>query len=261
MAYCGEALAEKIKQELGDRPLDYVILTHSHYDHISGLPYLRKAWPQLIAYGSSYGKYVLERDSARKKIEEMSESAWKTYCGEAPEQGVLMEGLEIDRTVGEQDVIALGDRELRVYETPGHTSCSLTFLLEPDSILFPSETIGVYAGKGMMVTGMVKSCRETMESIEKCRNINAKRIVSPHFGPVPDQESGSYWDLAAESVVRNLEFVRNQLREGTCFEEIMEKYEREFYSDRVAGEQPKEAFLLNARHMIRGLIRDMEECS
>ncbi len=261
MAYCGEALAEKIKQELGDRPLDYVILTHSHYDHISGLPYLRKAWPGLIAYGSSYGKYVLERDSARKKIEEMSESAWKTYCGEVPEQGVLMEGLKIDRTVGEQDVIALGDRELHVYETPGHTSCSLTFLLEPDSILFPSETIGVYAGKGVMVTGMVKSCRETMDSIEKCRKINAKRIVSPHFGLVPDQESGSYWDLAAESVIRNLEFVRNQLREGTCFEEIMEKYEREFYSDRVAGEQPKEAFLLNARHMIRGLIRDMEECS
>ncbi len=259
MAYCGEALAENIGKELKDRSLDYVLLSHTHYDHIGGLPYLRRVWPGLTAFGAEYGKKVLEKDSALKQIEILSKTAWKTYCGENAETAVLMDGLKIDRTVRERDIISLGDRELHIYETPGHTNCSLTFLLTPEKILFPSETIGVYAGEGLMITGMLKSCRETIESIEKCRNINADIIVSPHFGVVPDLDAKSYWDLARESVDRNRRFILNKLTEGASFEKIMEEYTKEFYYERVSYEQPREAFLLNAQHMIRNLMKEFHE--
>jgi glyoxylase-like metal-dependent hydrolase (beta-lactamase superfamily II) len=145
MAYCGEALAENIKKELGERPLDYVILSHTHYDHIGGLSYLRKVWPDLISFGAGYGKKVLEKDSALKQIEIMSKAAWKLYSKQTDKPAVRMAGLNIDRVVCEKDIISIGDKEIEVYETPGHTNCSLTFLLKPDGILFPSETVGVYA--------------------------------------------------------------------------------------------------------------------
>ncbi len=257
MAYCGEGLAAAIKAELGARPLDYAVLTHTHYDHIGGLPYLRRAWPGLVSFGAAYGKKVLEKDSALMQIEALSKSAWKKYTNCAAEPEVLMEGLRIDNTVCEKDVIPLGGRELHVFETPGHTNCSLTFLLEPDGILFPSETIGVYSGDNMMVTGMLKSCRETIASIEKCRNINVKHIISPHFGIVPEPVRERYWDLALQSVERNKTFIRDRLKEGALFEEIMEEYTKEFYQDSVAEEQPKEAFLLNAQNMIQNLIREI----
>jgi len=259
MAYCGEALAENIKKELGERPLDYVLLTHTHYDHIAGLPYLRRVWPDLISYGAEYGKKVLMKDSALKQIEILSKSAWKNYSIQKTEPAVLMAGLKIDRALCEMDIISLGNKEIHVFETPGHTNCSLTFLLEPEKILFPSETIGVYAGDGLMVTGMVKSCRETIKSIEKCRNIKAKQIISPHFGLVTDCDVQDYWDLALDSVNRNKDFIFEKIREGALFEEILEEYTKEFYIDIVSKEQPREAFLLNAQHMIHNVLKEFKE--
>jgi uncharacterized membrane protein YkvI/glyoxylase-like metal-dependent hydrolase (beta-lactamase superfamily II) len=256
MAYCGEALVENIKKELGERPLDYVILTHTHYDHVGGLPYLRRAWPDLISFGAVYGKKILEKDSALKQIEILSRSEWKNYSETKMEPAVLMDGLKVDRTICEKDIISMGDKELHVFETPGHTTCSLTFLLEPDKILFPSETTGVYAGSGLIITGMLKSCRETIASIEKCRKIDADYIIAPHYGQVPQYDKEAYWDLALASVNRNKEFILRKIKEGALFDEIMEEYTKEFYIDFVSNEQPKEAFLLNAQHMIHNLIKE-----
>lgn len=259
MAYCGDDLAENIKRELDGRPLDYAILTHTHYDHIGGLPYLRKAWPGLISFGASYGKKVLEKKSAQSKIKRMSKIAWTNFSDKKPV--VLMDGLKIDRIVCEKDVISLGDRELHIFETPGHTDCSLTLLLEPEKILFPSETIGVYIGGGRIVTGMIKSYRQTIESIEKCRKIDTKYIISPHYGQVPEHIREAYWDLALESAEQNRDFVMERVRAGASFDKIMEDYEKAFYTESVAEEQPKQAFSLNAEYMIRYLIKEIKETS
>lgn len=207
MAYCGEELAKNIRKELGDRKLDYVILSHTHYDHIGALPYIRRAWPDLISFGAVYGKEVLEKESALKRIEEMSEAAWMYYLKPKSRPKVLMDGLRVDRTVSENDIISLGDEELIVFETPGHTDCSLTFLMAPDSILFPSESTGVYIGNEQMITGMLKSYKDTMASIKKCKDINARYIISPHYGLVPEKAAESYWRYAENNTNMHKDFV------------------------------------------------------
>ena|GEM_PF-21544 len=259
MAYCGDGLVENIRRELGERPLDYAILTHTHYDHIGGLPYLRKAWPDLVAYGAEYGKTILEKESALKRIKAMSENGWKTYSNRNTKPDVLMDGLFIDHTVREGDVISLGDREIHIYETPGHTNCSLTLLLEPDKILFPAETIGVYTGSDSMYTGMLKSWRQTVLSIEKCREIKADHIISPHYGLVPEEDREAYWDLAMTSVKRSRDFILEKMKEGLSFDEILKAYQAEFYVWPAVEHQPKEAFLANARNMIKNLLEEFKE--
>lgn len=261
MAYCAEALIENIKRELGDRPLDYVILTHTHYDHIGGLPYLRREWPDLVSLGAAYGKKVLEKDTALQQIMKLAEGAWERFCGKEELPEIVMEGLRIDRTICENDVILLGEQTLHVFETPGHTTCSLTLLLEPAKVLFPSETTGVYLGQGRMISGMVKSCRETIESIEKCRNIKAESIICPHYGQIPEADKDSYWDLALTSVNRIRSFIHQKIEEGASYEKILEEYTKEFYAASISEEQPREAFLLNAQHMIRNLVREIQESS
>jgi glyoxylase-like metal-dependent hydrolase (beta-lactamase superfamily II) len=261
MAYCGEVLIANIKRELGDRPLDYVILSHTHYDHIGGLPYLRREWPDLVSFGAAYGKKVLDKETALQQIMKLAEGAWERFCGKEYPPEIVMEGLRIDRIICENDVILLGEQTLHVYETPGHTTCSLTLLLEPAKVLIPSETTGVYLGQGRMISGMVKSCSETIESIEKCRNINAESIICPHYGQIPEADKESYWDIALASVNRVRSFIRQKIEEGASYEKILEEYTKEFYAASISEEQPREAFLLNAQHMIRNLVREIQESS
>ncbi|MDD2190234.1 MAG: MBL fold metallo-hydrolase [Eubacteriales bacterium] len=256
MACFGNKLVDNVKKELGDRMLDYVILSHTHYDHIGALPYIRKAWPDLISFGAVYGKKVLKKKSALRRIEDMSESAWVYYLNLESKPLVLMDGMRIDQAVSENDVISLGEETLTVFETPGHTACSLTYLLNPYQILFTSESTGVYIGKGQIITGLLKSYRETVKSIEKCRRIKLKHIISPHYGLIPEDEVKSYWDYAEASSEQHKYFVLEKIKSGESLGEIMEEYKKEFWGNLIAEVQPKEAFLENAYHMIKNLKRE-----
>lgn len=51
MAYASKSLINNIKENLNHRQLDLVLLSHSHYDHVGGLPYLRNEFRQLKALG------------------------------------------------------------------------------------------------------------------------------------------------------------------------------------------------------------------
>ena len=73
MAYAADQMVENIKRELGDAELDAVLLSHSHYDHVAGLPAVRKAWPGVKTYASERAKEIFsetgrfEDDPASKR--------------------------------------------------------------------------------------------------------------------------------------------------------------------------------------------------
>ena len=133
MAYSAGKMIENIKRELKGEPLHAVLLSHSHYDHISGLPFLRKEWPDLKAYGSVRAKEIMEKPSARKVMRELSEAAAKgAGLSHAPEYDD--EDLRVDVVAHEGDILTFGTRRVQVYETPGHTRCALSFLVDEDVI-------------------------------------------------------------------------------------------------------------------------------
>ena len=52
-AFTGNAVADNIAKVLKKRTLDYIFLTHSHYDHALGSVYAAKRYPQVkIVAGS-----------------------------------------------------------------------------------------------------------------------------------------------------------------------------------------------------------------
>ena len=61
MAWYGEKTVEKIKEIIGDRPIDAVFLTHSHYDHAGALPVIKKYWPDAMVFGAAYAGRVFSK--------------------------------------------------------------------------------------------------------------------------------------------------------------------------------------------------------
>ena len=68
-AFCAETAVEKIRTELKGKGLDYILLTHSHYDHAMGIPAIRRAFPQVKVIGSEYCDYILRKPTARQKMQ------------------------------------------------------------------------------------------------------------------------------------------------------------------------------------------------
>lgn len=257
MAYCGTQLVENIKRELGKRRLDGVLLSHTHYDHVGGIPALRKEWPKLTVYGSAYGQAVLQRQGALDTIRKLSHVAWGSYSNDVTKQITYHdEDMRIDTVVGEGSVIALGDDQVIVLETKGHTHCSLSFYLEKAAILLASESTGVFQGNRTIRAAVMTSYLDAESSIEACRKLPAKYIFSPHSLQVDDDIVPLYWDLAKTALTELKEFLIDHFQAGLTEEEILEIARDRYWTQFVKKEQPQEAFDLNMKAKIELAARE-----
>ena len=75
MCYDAPVSIALLKDLLKGRKLDYIMLTHSHYDHAGALTEYRKAFPEARVIASGKTASVFERDGARRVIKELSDAA------------------------------------------------------------------------------------------------------------------------------------------------------------------------------------------
>ena len=85
-----------------------ILLTHSHYDHVSGIPAMKRAWPQVQVYGGTYVEHVFESDKAKAVITKLNMEAVAKYQVEDFD-GFDADQLVIDHVIAEGDTISLGD--------------------------------------------------------------------------------------------------------------------------------------------------------
>ena len=257
MAYSAGRMIENIKQELNGEPLHAVILSHSHYDHVAGLPFIKKEWPDAVVYGSEYAAKILAKSSVRETMKRLSSDAAKGAGIELPQYEDSL--IRIDRTVRESDVIRVGDTKIQVFETPGHTKCSVSYLVN-DDVLMASETIGVFKGEWYMPCYLV-GYQMSLDAVENLRSLGAKRLFISHRGISADRDMDKIWDF----LKRKLEETKQEIVEiiqiyETREEQMMAMKAR--YHDNVVSEseQPSFAFLLNAAATLNIIEKEcMEE--
>ncbi len=259
MAYCGNELVQNIKRELGEKPLDYILLSHSHYDHLGALTYVKQAWPNVIVVAGAHAKLVLEKPNALALIRKLSVTAANEYSGKAPVEDLDYhdEDMKIDLAVEDGQIIDFGDTKIKAILTPGHTRCSVAYYIIEDQVMFASETTGVLAGhtvQPVILTGY----KDTMDSIEKCRKYPCQRIFNPHHGQISDKIVSQYWDMSKEAMEDCMGFVRSLVQSGATREEILAAYTKKYRIERSAREQPIEAFIINAEATINVIEREFK---
>ena len=178
--FTGYAVADNVKTCLGERRLDYIFLTHSHYDHALGSAYILRRYPDAKVVAGSYAADVFKRDGAKRVMKEL-DAKFAGQCG-VTDYEFLGDELKVDVTVNDGDIIHAGDMDFTAITLPGHTRCCVGFYCEKEGLLLSNETLGVYDGDKTILPAFLVSFADTIHSIEKVEKLDIKRIFTEAEG-------------------------------------------------------------------------------
>ena len=258
-AFTAKPMVKKIKAELGDRPLDYILLSHSHYDHISGASLMKKVWPDAKIVSAEHAAKVFEKPSAMKRISQMNRAA-AFYFKKNPFFNNNLSRIHTDIVVKNGDIIDLGSVKLETIEAPGHTRDSLAFWCESERLVMTCETMGVLAGNDSIMPACLVSYRTTMEFIDKLEQLRPNKILYPHYGIVDGEENCmTVIGWARRDNEEAKELIITAHKEGKDVEEIKQLVKDKYYTDIIRKGQPEKAFDLNNKYMVPMIIKECGE--
>lgn len=238
--FTGSILSENVRKRLGTRPLDYILLTHSHYDHALGSAYLTRDYPNAKVVAGEYAARIFQKPSARVVMRDLDRKAAGGYGITAYEDRI--DALRVDIPVRDGDSLLCGSLKLTVVALPGHTRCSVGYYLREQKLLLGTETLGVYFGENTYLPSYLVGYQMAMDSFEKAKGLELERILSPHYGVV---DSGSYLVDSQRIARETADVILSLYRAGKSTEEIVDYFMETVYTDRVAPTYPIDAFRLN----------------
>jgi glyoxylase-like metal-dependent hydrolase (beta-lactamase superfamily II) len=254
-SFTAQELIQNIRAGLGERALDYILLSHSHYDHASASGFLKREFKGAKIVSSAYAAKILSKPSAINIMRDMNESAARFFgwdCGEA------MDAVDVDICVGDGDIIDLGDVTLQALESPGHTKCCITFYMPEKKLLLASETSGCIARPGLVSPAYLVGYEISLNHIRRLMDMEIDKILVPHHGVITGEACGNYLRDALRAMTELKDMILSENKRGKSLEEITERFDKEFNSDRLRLMQPPKAFYLNASYMIPMIIRECE---
>ncbi len=254
-AFTGYKVADNIKKILGERKLDYIFLTHSHYDHALGSVYALKYWPDAKVVAGEYATKIFAKPTAKAVMRDLDQKFAKT-CGVENYED-LIDNLKVDIAVCDGDSIKAGDMEFTAINLPGHTKCSVGYYCKALKLLLGTETIGVFNGDDDVVPSYLVGYKMTVESIKKVENLEVENILVPHFGLLDSNQTKFYIKKARERTDSVAENIVKMLKNGKAKAEIENWFKTEFYHGYIQTIYPVDAMRLNTGIMIDLLEKEL----
>ena len=255
--FTGDKLAENVKKVLGDRALDYIFLTHSHYDHALGAVYVQKIYPEAKIVAGEYAAKIFEKPTAKSTMRHLDRN-FARKCG-VYEYEDLIDNLKVDIAVNDGDVMKAGDMTFRVINLPGHTKCSIGFYLEENKLLLNSETLGVYFGKDTILPICLVGYQMSLDSFKRVEELDIENILVPHYGMLDKEETKFFLENSEKVLRKTAEHVVEIFSGGGTADDALKFFEENFYTDIIRPTYPIDAFLLNTGIMIDLIKRELLE--
>lgn len=169
-------LIKALQRYVNPKEIEYLFLTHSHFDHAMAVPDLKKLGCKVVMHS-------LEFDLLKRGLTTLG---YVYYF----EPDVIVRG-------GEE--FELGEIKLKVIHTPGHTAGSVCYYEEEKGWLFSGDTVFKYGfGRYDLPSG---NPYELLKSLEHLANLKVENLYPGHEEFVEGN--------AREFILRNLEVLRS----------------------------------------------------
>ena len=246
----GAEIEANLVRILGNDKIDTVLLTHSHYDHTGACAYLQ-ARHHFNILASQRTKEILQNPNAIEFIDKLNQEFKRLLKQDNSMRVTMPENIS---AIHEGDKIPVSqDQWLQVYETPGHTRCSLSFLLQPENILFPGDAAGVMEKNSTIKPLFLSNYNQYLASLEKISALNAEILALPHNQIIKGRKNvREFFNRALQEAQNLKDEIFKELQISTDFNSIAEKLSRqEFSLPTIDG--PREALLINLTAMVKAI--------
>jgi 2-aminobenzoylacetyl-CoA thioesterase len=207
-----------------------ILILHAHFDHIGIVPFFRRRNPGRKVYASARAWEILSEPKHIDTINQFSHKLterMKIHIPLTVDELDWPMGLCGD-TISEGDVIDLGNKEIQVFETPGHSSCSVSAYVPQIKALFPSDGGGI-PYKGTVLAAANSNFTLYLDSLKKLEPLPIDYLCADHFGYVYGDEARTYVSSSIDSA----------MKERARLEEI---YRRSFDID-IAAKEATSSFI------------------
>ncbi|MFX0115197.1 MAG: MBL fold metallo-hydrolase [Candidatus Hodarchaeota archaeon] len=174
----------KTLKQLDAFPPDYVVLTHSHWDHSQGIPQMRKK-----------ASTDFEVFASEKSIPLLEDQSWNAFKDPRREFHNITDVTPLK----EGETIDLDGPTLKIYETPGHIEDHIVILDKQTKNLFLGDAIGNKLADQAFLSACYPpffSKEDFYATLDKLKEIDYETLSLSHFGYIAGDEAQTILDEA-----------------------------------------------------------------
>ena len=262
-AFLGEIYAGEIKKILGHRQPEYLFLTHSHFDHCGSVSILKKHFPLMKVIASKQAKEILGRPNAIKLIRVLNKASEEMTKDLGMDLASFdeFEPFEIDKTVKDDDVLIISSgSNMRILETPGHTSDCLSYYIQEKKILISSEAAGQADLTGHIVSDCLYDYDQYFSSMKRLSLLDIEILCPAHHFIYTGDDAKKYIRESMQECERFRKLVELCLdEENQDLDKVKNRIKKIEYDSNDGPKQPEPAYLLNLEARIKAVAKKMNK--
>jgi glyoxylase-like metal-dependent hydrolase (beta-lactamase superfamily II) len=210
----------------------FLVVTHPHADHVTGLDGLRERYSQALAIaGDGAGEFLSHPKVAETLVaEDRHMSDFLAAEGFPPgrpsvaEPPLLMNSL----VANDGDQMDLGGLTLRFLSVPGHSPATIAVHVPEIRCLMTSDSLGFrYPGRGVFPL-FFTSYADYLASLDLLKSCTPAILGPAHQGPITGQDVIAAFEESRSEAVRLRDTIRQDTREPEAIAaDLLERYYRD----------------------------------
>ena len=244
--------------EIDPASLKYLVLTHTHADHVMGAPLIKKSFPQIKITGVSEAEDLL----SRKKIFDFftREDAYTSnrlldFNAVAPDasQPTSLPFI-FEKIISPGDVLDPGGLSLHILDAPGHCRGGIALWEPRGKILFCSDSLGFHLPPEKFVSNFYVDYDDYRKTFETLCALKPKWICPGHCGAYGGEEAVQFMAGSRRELDWITDYVTDRAQSQEGITEAAEVLFQRYFMDEATIFSPE-----NTKHCMELLIRRILE--
>jgi len=205
--------ASKLLEELDVAP-EYVIVPHSHFDHVCGVSLIVEMYPDVKVVAHEKVGGLVTKEKVLKSWVSDDMQLCKNYY--KVDGDVDLSKIRVDITVKENDKIS----DLEVLETPGHSPDCISVYLRKENVLLVSDSLGFPLSSGKILPMFFYNFDEYYESMKKIESIKPYVLGLAHNKYIIGDDCDRFVEKAISETVALYKTLKSDVDEEEVFKQI-----------------------------------------